>query len=499
MYNTTFSSIANTAFCNLMNFMVKLNKKSPLFFVFVIITASLSIVLYNQSYNINTIHDFIYLILFINLISYLLYCLRCYFINYNPTIRSFIAITILILQISFLIYIKFLDIQEPFYIENLSYFTYLRYIMSIILCIIGGFFIFLKLPLKNPIQFYEEIRLFFFSPYNYKLQPLMFSVMQSLAYSKKYRIIYLFTDIFFTLILKIFVLFILLKVIAFHGDLRLLISMAPLTVLNIIFTHLRYYFEYEINENSTVIRELLTVTPHEHGYLLFTLTKIPNEYNFTIEKDLPRLSKRWIELSNLSLFFEYKKILKKLNIALFIIQIFCSCAICTIFLRGPFLESTSSLATIGSTPGFFKTAISIIKSPWYTSKNWFHTTRPTLYAPRTAAMLQEQFENKLKIISSGKYNVGHPLIGEQMSDGTFRVDGFLTHGNPQGNYDLTLFNILPHSINNTLNKGPQHFIAFKQPLYINVSWATPIQSSSSILENPYVKDLLDKFLTSLQN
>ena len=115
----------------------------------------------------------------------------------------------------------------------------------------------------------------------------------------------------------------------------------------------------------------------------------------------------------------------------------------------------------------------------------FHTTRPLRYDSR---FVEEYFQNPLKIASNSEFAVGHPVYGEMLSDGTYRVDGFFTHG-PFG-HQLLKFNILPWS------KDPraQNVVPLAKSIIVPGNWVSlAVPNSQTILDSQGIKQLLDSF------
>lgn len=98
------------------------------------------------------------------------------------------------------------------------------------------------------------------------------------------------------------------------------------------------------------------------------------------------------------------------------------------------------------------------------SKQYFLSNRNFL-APR----VYEKYQNQLKLLTNGEFCVGHPIVGELLLNGVYRVDGYLTDGIPPS-YNI-LYNIIHYSIDpNTKNKKSRNFVAFHTPVFINPSW-----------------------------
>jgi len=253
---------------------------------------------------------------------------------------------------------------------------------------------------------------------------------------------------------------------------------------------LQYYFEYLIQGNINALQQLITLK--EEKSLIFELTPYAKKHDWTSD-DLPSLSYKCLQLSDLSLFLKYKKNLQIISLILSFIQI-CFWVYASVY----FLTLTNSKILFATLPSLWHNTTSVIKHPWNISKTWFHTSRSLLMPPREWSFVYEHHQNNIKLLTKGQFSPGHPLVGELLPDGTYRIDGYLTHGSsPNTKYNL--FNLIPFTINPKSSKqGPQTFVAFDKPVFINPSFVKkPIQGSTAILENPPVKTALEAFLQSL--
>lgn len=488
MFNTLFIFFNNLKFkCQ------SFHSNNSLYFIVLFITSSFILSVYATDKNLFL--SIYYLLCFFCLFVYLSYVPLYYWRNLEVSFFSFISYFIALGQIFslFLIY-NIIYPSTPIYIYNLSYFTAFRYLIIASIAIVF-FIMFLKkktIPLI-PINPLAEIQKIAYTWNSYSiLGKFSLFILKKLVFSKKFRYFYIIFDIFLNIIPKIYILWIIINFIFFSGDLRDLFLLAPYIIIIICCSHIQYYIEYIIEGNSNVIRELVTVVslPNSNNALLFSLTQEAKNMGFTVEKDLPGLSVKWIELSNLSLFFQYKKKLKLFSFLFSIIQILCWIAISIYFLY--FLDMDATLASFP-----WQKIISIVKSPWTMSKQYF-SSNSILLAPRDSGYLYEKYQNQLKLLTNGEFNIGHPIVGELLPNGVYRVDGYLTHGIPPSSN--ILYNIIPYSIDpNAKNMNSQNFVAFHTPVFINPSWiGNKIKGSQSLLEDLSVKLILESFLKTIQ-
>lgn len=484
-----FQSLVSIFFINrnLSIHLVLFHKKNPLFFVLLSLLASLILSLYENSYT--TIQFIIYLTSVYLLAIYILYVLLYFWRNLNQSFFSFLSFLFVISQICGLVFIYFKMPCEPIYLANVSYFTALRYIL---IGLIGIIFLILFIRKKklfmNPINPFSEIHniLYSWGRTSFLNQFCLF-IVKNLIFTKKYRVLYLLFDFVLNIVTKLITLIITINAVFFADDLRWFIFIIPFILVTICLSHIQYYLEFMIEGNSNVIREWVTATPKD-GSLIFSLTTEAKNEGLT-EIDLPDLSNKWIQLSNLSLFFKYKKYLKLLSLSLSLIQVIFWIMIAIYILFFLDIDTESSFATFLQVAAFFA------KKQWTITKRSFSITKPLLAPPRDVSYLRESYQNKLKILSNGDYGIGHPLIGEKLPDGTYRIDGYITHGSSPIP-GCTYYGLLSKSIDpNALKTGPQNFVVFPEPIIIDPNWPLkPIKGSTVILEHALVKASLETFI-----
>lgn len=241
-----------------------------------------------------------YLLCFFCLFVYLSYIPLYYWRNLEVSFFSFISYFIALGQIFSLFLIYYIIYPStPIYIYNLSHFTAFRYLIIASIAIV--FFIMFLKKKTIPINPLAEIQKIAYTWNNYNiLNKFSLFIFKKLVFSKKFRYFYIIFDIFLNIVPKIYTLWIIIN----SGHLRDLFLLAPYIIIIICCCHIQYYIEYIIEGNSNVIYELVTVVslPNSNNALLFSLTQEGKNRGFTVEKDLPESSVKWIELSNLSFF-----------------------------------------------------------------------------------------------------------------------------------------------------------------------------------------------------
>jgi hypothetical protein len=469
-------------------------KKNPLYFNILFITCSL-IISFAATYKTNVMM-ILYLVSIFCMCSYLFYVFLYYLRNLDTSLVSFISFFLAIAPFfSLCLFYFLLYPTEPLYLENLSYFSAIRHlIVGFILIILGILFIYKKKHFINPINPSAELQKIAYTWNNSSLLG-KFSLfnLKKLILSKGYRTFYFIFDIFLNIIPKIITLWITLRFAFFSGDLREFFLLAPYLLFISCLSHIQYYMEYIIEGNTNVVKELVSLTKglDNNNALFFKLTTEALNLGYKPEEHLPMLSQKWLELVSLSLFFNYKKNLKILSLLLSFSQIICWILISIYFFY--LIDIPSLFAS-----SFWHYLTTITKSPWIVSKHYFSTNKSLLAPPRDSGFLGENYQNSLKLLTKGEYGIGHPIVGELLPNGLYRVDGYLTHGKPpKANI---LYNVLPYSLDPyAKNKNPQHFVAFTSPVYINPSdISKKIQGSQLILENPKIKLLLETFLNSIK-
>jgi len=353
------------------------HKKNPLFFVILFITCFLILSLYLKT--LNKIDYFIISVFLFGLITFLCYQIIYYWRDLKKSFFSFISFSLAIGQIFCLIFFYFKMPSEPIYLKNISHFTAFRYIfIGLIGLILLIFFLITKKTFTNPINLFSEVHKIFYSwNENSFLNYCSLFILKKLIFTKRYRVIYVLVDFISSILPKIITLIITFNVIFFAGDLRWFIKIIPFILITILLSHLQYYMEYFIEGNSNVIREWITARDI-NGSLIFSLTNEAKKFGLTVEH-VPDLSNKWIQLSNLSVFFNYKKYLKILSLVLSVMQLIIWIIISSYIL---FFSQTEIVVA-----GWWQTVTTISKSPWHMSKHYFSSTKPLYSPPRNASYL----------------------------------------------------------------------------------------------------------------
>lgn len=94
-----------------------------------------------------------------------------------------------------------------------------------------------------------------------------------------------------------------------------------------------------------------------------------------------------------------------------------------------------------------------------------------------ARFLYEGYHNPVKIASHNEFAVGHPVYGELLLDGTYRIDGYLTRKLSYG------VNISANPIVMSKAGNNQNAVPFSKLLIVPAAYVTPaVHSSLAVLE-----------------
>lgn len=375
-------------------------------------------------------------------------------------------------------------LPNPIYIENLSTFSYYRYMVFLGAALIAITFYFLfklgvipsswqsKTSLLTFPYLKEEFRIVLdsFNPSGSMLIRITNKLIESLV------IRYVFFSIHFLLFycFRFLCLSLFIRYVFYHGDLRYLIYLLPISFLIWLLRFLDYSYFYfvQATENSMkdllIIESLTPLTPEElsstfitRNGLIFTLTDFAIKEGYTRDHVIDR----WLTLLPLRVTItKYKKYSDIFSKIFLIFYVFAWFSITS--------DNTSILSGFGL---FFRRT--------------FSSTRPLLAPPRDWRYMKEPGPaNDLKQKTGGAYGPGHPVYGEQQADGTYRADGQLTKGAGTKEYPSQDLGIPAP------NGKQQNYIPFDTPVVLKPGDVNaPIPGSEALLEKPEVKAKLDQY------
>jgi hypothetical protein len=100
--------------------------------------------------------------------------------------------------------------------------------------------------------------------------------------------------------------------------------------------------------------------------------------------------------------------------------------------------------------------------------------------------MKEHGMNPLKEKTNGAYSLGHPVYGEELPNGDYRVDGSLTHGKGSPSHPS-------HELGTKDSQGKaQRYIPHEPVVVPDSSVSSSIAGSEKALEHPQVKEKLDQ-------
>jgi hypothetical protein len=429
-------------------------------------------------------------------ITFIIYLFLYWCSNLDIYLSSFLAFfgNVIILALYIIGFINLSKgLPNPVYLENLSSYSYYRYMVFLGLALVGIFFYLLIkanimrdsiTTFANYISFpyfKEEVRILIASwdisgHYCVRLTDM-------LIHSLTFRYVFFTLHFLIFYFFRILFLCLFINFVFFHGDLRILIYLMPISFLIWFFRFLEYYYFYFFESNKNYIKDLVLVeslTPltseelhsvtvtRNPSDLKFTLTDFAVKENYTL-KDIDYVISQWYFITNLQVtFLEYKKIISissKLSLVINVITWI------TIMIK---LSKYSLVLGYGLGIGFGTL-----------SRRAFSSSRPLLL-PRDSRFMKESGMNPLKAKTKGAYSPGHPVYGEELPNGQYKVEGSLTHGKGSKEHPS-------HELGTRDAQGKAQRYIPHEPVTVPTGDLTPpIFGSEKTLEHPQVKEKLDK-------
>ena len=265
-------------------------------------------------------------------------------------------------------------------------------------------------------------------------------------------------------------LYLFIKFCLYNGDFRTIIYLSPVFFIIWVTDIIYYYFYWFVEGNFNYMNDLLDKQINAfswdnwEGYLKFqspsdvilTLTPFGLQEGYN-SSHIPILQEKWFILGNLlSTLQKHKIIVFYMQTVFLSCFIFCWFYLCYHFFLKPFLCASFW-------PRFprFK-MFSLLRQP---------------YDARFLKNVKDQVA--LANNTNGAYSPGHPVFGEEQSDGTYRAEVQGTHGKGSSQNPSQDF---PSNSMDSSNKGPQKVIPFDEPQVLPKSALTsPIPGSEAKL------------------
>lgn len=439
-------------------------------------------------YDISFIAYYSIIFLLFTLVSLSLYIKLYKWRNLQRSVSSFIFFFLNIVQlalylsaISFLFHMCFYNSYRPIYLNDISIISQYRYlflsVVSIFLIILYFFAVIFKLNIQQHIStfsfpyLHEEVRCIIDSWGNGRMGV---SFINKLSISKYYRYMYCSLDCL-SVLFRIIMVLLFIYFCFFGGNLYYLLYFSPIAFLFWLLSFFTYFINWIIEGNSTVIRECLELSPIDPNLLpsgktgfSFKITSEAIKQGFT-ENDLDFLVGQWLELGSLMAFLQYRRFIKYFSFGIVTIYFISWCYISYYFFCIPSQIVSANL------PPF---------STLFRRSSFWHP--PISRSPRDMRHLHERYQNPLKVISQNEFAIGHPVYGELLPDGTYRIDGYFTR-NPNYGVKIPTTPIMANKAGNN-----QNAVAFSTPLIVPATYVTlPVPGSMAILEATGVKAVLD--------
>lgn len=163
-------------------------------------------------------------------------------------------------------------INEPFYIENLSVFSRYHYLIFVILgSVFAISWFYLRyvpnaspklqnsiLFISKPFLFEESLKLFATWEDNF-FGPVFEKIINEMSSNPKTRFIFFFFHFFFSYIIPLTISIFLVNFAFFHGDLRYVLYLLPLSLMSWVYTHFFFYFIKFLDQNYFAVKDCLVI------------------------------------------------------------------------------------------------------------------------------------------------------------------------------------------------------------------------------------------------
>jgi hypothetical protein len=455
------------------------------------------IIMYSNNLNTSAygylyVYDFVF-------ITLILYIFVHWWLNVERSISSYLAFlgNVLILSLYILGFVNLIKgLPNPIYVENLSTFSYYRYMLFLIIALIGiCTYLLFKLGVI-PNSWESKLSFITFPYFKEEIRILLASRDISGSYCIRLTNLLIhsltFRYVFFSIHFSVFYLFrlvclcLFIRFVFFHGDLRILIYLLPISLLIWLLRFIEYYFFFFFDSNKNYIKDLLlvkTLTPltsQELESQSITVTRNPSDLKFTLTdfgykegytlENMNFVVSQWYLITNLQVtVLKYKNITSISSKLSLVINVITWITIVLKLL--PFNQYSFIF-------GFNLEGLGVF------SRRTFSSSRPLL--ARDSRFMKEHAMNPLKEKTNGAYSPGHPVYGEELPNGDYRIDGSLTHGSGSKDHPS-------HELGTTDAKGkPQRYIPHEPVEIPKGDLTASIPGSSQQLEHPQVKEKLDK-------
>ena len=350
----------------------------------------------------------------------IIYIIFYYYHKLDITLTSWIAFLVnstifgLFIYGIFNIYYKGLP---PIYVEDLSVFSYYRYLSFLVLTVLTllVYFLFKNYPSMNSLVKYftfpylkEELRLILDL---WKYSSFLCSRLLNLLQNKRY-----FFSMYFLIIYTFrFIQAIFFMNFAFlHGDLRFNLYLLPFSFCIWFFRFMEYYFMHFLSSVLAQFRLILDINvknfESDETLIYCKLSDLTYKLTpFGISEGFYQshiVFKQWLNHIKVYVYYlKLKKYTKYIDISIIFINLFSWC----------FIISTYSN--------------NIEQTLWPFIRRSFSTTSKLL--SNHMRHIKEDYQNNVKNDSQGKHSPGHPVYGDYNKAGDkFIADGSATHGTP---------------------------------------------------------------------
>lgn len=384
-------------------------RNNPLIFSLIIFEFFLLLKVSNEF----EIRDFI-ILMFIMII--IIYNLLYYKLNLEKSFYSFLSFFIwctIIFCYFYTFFLLYKGLPEPILITDMTQFSQYRYLVLLIIALIGIFLFFLKNYNKYLEYIYvlgtfpylkEEIKKILYTYHDTIWEPLFTKILGILKDYSWCRFTYIIIHFILFGILRFITIILFVRFIAFQGDLRLILYFSPIFFLIFLISYIEFYYNWFFKNTIQYMQQILQVellSPPKNklqeilfvntSQFAFKLTSFGKNEGFS-EKNLHHLIDLWFEYGRVhALFSIYFNFFRGFNLSILVAQILSWAYIIHLF---------------------FSFSLISLSDRW----TLFSLTRRSIFPifrerqPFQVRAVHKHLQNKLEQELQGSYSKGHLVI-----------------------------------------------------------------------------------------
>lgn len=295
---------------------------------YIVLVVSLCIIILVSCHYVPYVYTAVATFLWLTLIVYImLYTWRHLSISV-PSYLAFLG-NVLFLSLYILGFINLIKgLPNPIYLENLSTFSYYRYMLFLSVALMGiCIYFFLKLEIiphswGSKLYFFtfpylkEEIRVLLYSWNDTFFGPICCSIMDHIHSSKVFRSVFVFCLFCLIYCIRLIQALLFFNFVFFHEDLRYCIYLLPISFISWILSFFEYYLKTFLEGTCNYIRDILSVSlkePLDQDIGHHVLFRTKEQLNYSIssfgvekgfqEEDIDNLINEWLLCGSLTVLY----------------------------------------------------------------------------------------------------------------------------------------------------------------------------------------------------